>query len=235
MRKTIAAAAAVPALLLAGCFTIKQTEIVPSQLSQAPKGRDVAVSVSGFSAVVTSYIPIYGYETVFVDHGPWHGPRGRRHWGGGHYRTITTETLVPQTQVSDAYLRRAQSLFEDAGFLVRAQKPDYTVEVSFAGPFVTDGERAAEFAWMFLSVLSAEYSTQTWTAQLRIHDANTGRLVLGREYVQKYEHCVWSPLFFIGLVGCTENTFNFMQNWCLGVLTDRAVADATALLANPSK
>lgn len=220
-----------PLFALAGCFTLKQTEIPQVQMSRAPEGRDVKVAVSGFSATVTTYIPVYGYQTVYVDHGPsYYGPR-RRVWHGGHYETTTSETLVPQVNVTDAYLRRAQALMEDSGFLLRAPQPDYTVEATFDGPFVRDDERAVEFAWMFLSVLSAEYSTQTWTAKLRIHDAKTGRVLLSQEYSQKYEDCVWSPLFFIGLAGCTENSPNFMQNWCLGVLTDRVVADATAFLS----
>ena len=221
----------VPLLALAGCFTLKQTEIPQVQMSRAPEGRDIKVAVSGFAATVTTYIPVYGYQTVYVDHGPsYYGPR-RRVWHGGHYETMTSETLVPQVNVTDAYLRRAQSLLEDSGFLLRAPQPDFTVETTFEGPFIRDDERAVEFAWMFLSVLSAEYSTQTWTAKLRIHDAKTGRVLLSQEYSQKYEDCVWSPLFFIGLAGCTENSPNFMQNWCLGVLTDRVVADATAFLS----
>ena len=51
----------VPLALLAGCFTLKQTEVPGVQLSHAPEGRDIRVAVSGFEATVTSYIPIYGY------------------------------------------------------------------------------------------------------------------------------------------------------------------------------
>jgi len=220
-----------PLLALAGCFTLKQTEIPGVQMSRAPEGRDIKVSVTGFAATVTSYIPVYSYQTVYVDHGPRYYGHHRGWYGGGHYQTMTTETMVPQVQATDVYLRRAQQLMEDSGFLLRAPSPDFTVEVTFEGPFVRDDERAVEFAWMFLSVLSAEYSTQTWTAKLRIHDAKSGKVLLSQDYAQKYEDCVWSPLFFIGLAGCTENTPNFMQNWCLGVLTDRVTADATAFMA----
>lgn len=225
----------VPLALLAGCFTLKQTEVPGVQLSHAPEGRDIRVAVSGFEATVTSYIPIYGYQTVYVDHGPYYYGHRRHGWyggyWGGHYETATTETLVPQVSATDAYLRRAKTLLEDAGFLLNAPQQDYKIDVTFGGPMVTDDERAVAFAWMVLSVFSAEYATQTWTAQLRIYDAKTGRVVLSRQYAQKYEDCVWTPLPIIGLAGCTENTPNFMQNWCLGVLTDRVVADATAFLA----
>jgi hypothetical protein len=223
-----------PIALLAGCFTLKQTEMPDVQFSRAPQNRDVSVAVSGFAATITTYTPIYGHQTVFVDNGPYYGPRGRRYYGGGHYRTVTSETFVPQVSASDAYLRHAQTILEDSGFLLRTPSADYTVEVTFGGPFIADGERAVEYAWMFLSLFSAEYATQTWTAKLRIHDSKTGRLLLGQEYVQKYEDCAWSPLFFIGLAGYTENTFNFMQNWCLTALTRRTMADATAFLAKRS-
>ena len=224
-----------PLLLLAGCFTLKQTEQPSFSLARAPEGRDVKVAVAGFAATVTDYVPVFGTQTVYVDRGPYVGRRGGRIWGGGRYETVTSETLVPQTRASDAYLRRAQTRLEDAGFLVRAPQPDYTVEVAFEGPFVRDDERAVACAWMFLSVLSAEYATQTWTATLRVYDAKTGRVLFAREGEQKYEHCVWSPLFFVGLSGCTENTFNFMQNWCLAALTDRMVAEAAAFLATAAR
>ena len=66
-------------------------------MTRAPEGRDVKVALSGFSAILTEYIPVYGYETVYVDRG-WHGhgPRRRGGWYGGHYETATTETLIPQ-------------------------------------------------------------------------------------------------------------------------------------------
>ena len=221
----------VPLFLLAGCFTLKQTEVPNVQMTRAPEGRDIKVSCQGFAATVTTYVPVYSYQTSYVDHGPYYH-HGRRGWyGGGHFQTVTSETLLPQVQASQAYLTRAQNLLEDAGYLLRAPNPDYTVEVTFTGPLVRSDERAVEFAWMFLSVFSAEYSTQTWKADLRIHDTKTGRVVLSQNYTQKFEDCVWSPLFFVGLAGYDENTFNFMQNWCLGVLTDRAIADVTSFLS----
>ena len=59
MKKTILIA---PIVLLAGCFTLKQTEMPSVQFSRAPEGRDVAVAVSGFAATITTYTPVYGYQ-----------------------------------------------------------------------------------------------------------------------------------------------------------------------------
>jgi len=221
------------ALLLAGCFTISQTEMPVSQMTRAPEGRDIKVSLSGFAAILTEYIPVYGYETVYVDRG-WYGRRGPRRrggWYGGHYETATTETLIPQTRANEAYRLRAQATLEENGFLLRASPADYTVDVTFEGPFVSSSETAAEFAWMFCSLLTTEYSVQNWTAKLKIYDSKTGRVLFHEDYSQKYEDLVFSPLFFVGLSGYTENTFTYMQNWCLTALTDRAMASATAFLA----
>ena len=220
-----------PAIMLVGCFTLHRTPQTSVSMTRAPEGRDVKVALSGFAATITEYIPVYGYETVYVD-GGWHGYRGRRGgWYGGHYATATTETLIPQVKASEAFLRRAQAHLEEHGFLLRAAPADYTMDVTFDGPFVTASEQAVEWAWMLCSILSAEYSTQTWTAKLNIYDNKTGRIIFHRDYKQKFEDVVWSPLFFVGLAGYGENTFNYMQSWCLSALTDHVCADATSFLA----
>ena len=221
----------VPVLLVAGCFTIKQTDMPVSQMTRAPEGRDIKVALSGFAATLTEFIPVYGYETVYVDHG-WHGRRGRRGgWYGGHFETATTQAYIPQTRADETFRLRAQAALEENGFLLRATPTDYTVDVTFAGPFVSSSETAAEWAWMLCSVLTTEYSVQTWTAKLKIYDNKTGRVLFHEDYSQKYEDLVFSPLFFVGLAGYTENTFGYMQNWCLTALTDRAMSAATAFLA----
>jgi len=218
------------ALMLCGCFTLHETEPVRVQLSKAPAGADVKIALSGFAATLTEYVPIYGYQTYYVEGGPVWGHHGRRGWYPGHYETATTETLIPKISKTEMFLQRASNMLEDNGFLLRTSPADYNVDVTFEGPFISDDERSVEWAWMLCSVLSAEYSVQTWTAKLRIYDNKTGRVVFTQDYAQRYQNVVWSPLFFIGLSGYTRNTFNYMQCWCLTALTDRAMADATAFL-----
>lgn len=229
-RARLMMAAAVAAVGLTGCFTLHEAEPVTAQMSRLPEGRNVSVALSGFDATITDYVPVYGYETVYVDGGHYHG-RGRHYYHPGHYQTVTTETLVPQIHPTEAFRQRARDLMEDSGFLLRALPADYNVEVTFEGPFITDGQRGVQWAWMLCSVFSAEYSVQTWNAKLRIYDNKTKRVVFTRDYSQKYDNVAWSPIFFIGLAGYTRNSFNAMQSWCLTALTDRMVADATAFLA----
>ncbi len=220
------------ALMLCGCFTWHETPPVQVQMSSLPGNREVKVALSGFAATITEYIPIYGYQTYYVNGGPMWGRHGRRGWYPGHYETATTETLIPKISKTEVFRQRAQNLLEDSGFLLRASPADYNVDVTFEGPFISDDERSVEWAWMLCSVLSAEYSVQNWTAKMRIYDNKTGRVVFSRDYAQKYDNVAWSPLFFIGLAGYTRNTYNYMQSWCLTALTDRAMADATAFLVN---
>ena len=232
MKKIQLAVACACALALCGCFTWHETEPVQVQMSQVPKEREIKVALSGFAATITEYIPVYGSQTYYVHGGPAWGRHGRPYWYGGHYETATTETLIPKVEKTEVVLRLAQNHLEDSGFLLRATPADYNVDVTFEGPFITDDERTLEWVWMLCSVLSAEYSVQTWTAKLRIYDNKTGRVVFTRDYAQKYDNVVWSPLFFVGLAGYTSNTYNYMQSWCLTALTDRAVADATAFLVS---
>ena len=224
----------VPALLavsLTGCFTLDETAYPETALTPLPEGKELSVQLKGFKAVVTEYVPVYGYDTVWVDG----YPRGRYGWVPGHYRTVTSSTYVPQVSESDVFAQRAKTLAESAGFTTMAPQPDYIVETAFGGPYVTDGERSAMALWMLLSGLSADYSVQTWTATLKIYDNKTGKLVFHHDYSQRYEVTVWGPLPILSPAGSSKNTFNAMQSWCLTALTDRVMSDAAAFLVPKAK
>lgn len=219
------------AALLAGCFTVKETEFPASSMTALPKGREVSIKLQGFAASVTDYMSVHSYDTVWV-----HGrPRGRYHWAPGHYATMTSTTYVPQVRQTDFFLDRARTCAEEAGFVTQAQQPDYLVDVAFNGPFVTDSERGVQALWLVLSILSADYSVQTWTAKIKIYDNKTGKMVFHHDYSQRYEVAVWGPLPILSPAGSSKNTYNAMQSWCLTALTDRAMADATAFLASEKR
>ena len=215
---------------LAGCFTFNETPYPETVLTSLAEGKELAIQLQGFAAVVTEYVPVYGYDTLWVDGGP--RPYG---WSRGYYRTVTSATYVPQARESNVFAQRAVTLAESAGFTTKATKPDYIVEVNFAGPSVTDGERGLEAVWAICTLLTADYSVQTWTAHLKIYDNATGKLVFNHEYAQRYEVTVWGPLPLLSPAGATKNTFNAMQSWCLTALTDRTMADAAAFLAPKAK
>jgi hypothetical protein len=217
--------ACIAALSLAGCFTVNETPFPSVSTAAAPANKSINVQLSGFEAAVTTYVPVYGYQTVLSS-----GCGPRRHHRL-HATTIATETYVPQVNNSTAFIDRATDMLEKCGYVLQTTNPKYRIEVKFSGPFVTDGEVAKSAAWSLLTVFTADYGTQTWTARLKIHELATGKVVLFRDYTQKYESLVWGPLPIFSPAGSDKSDYNMMQSWCLTALTDRAMADATAFLS----
>ena len=222
---------AIALALAAGCITLKETPFPQTNLASLPEGKEMSIQLRGFRARFTEYVSVYGYDTVWVEG----RPRGRYGWMPGHYRTVTSSTYIPQVSESDVFAQRAKTHAETAGFTTMAAQPDYIVEAEFGGPFVTDSERGVEALWIVLSLLSADYSVQTWTAALKIYDNKTGKLVFHQDYSQRYEVAVWGPLPILSPVGSSKNTFNAMQSWCLTALTDRVMADVATFLVPKAK
>ena len=218
-------------LAFAGCFTIFESEYPAVEMASAGNA-DIKVQISGFEAAVTTYEVLYGYETSYR----YHHYYGRRHsygyWGPS---TVMTETYVPQTRMTSSYIDRATEILELNGFNPKTEKPEYRIEVKFGGPFVSDGERAAEAAWTIFSLLTADYGVHTWTAKLKIYDVATGKLLMHHDYSERYSALVWGPIPLFSPAGSDKTSTNSMQNWCLMALTDRAMADATAFLAAQAK
>lgn len=229
MKRIIMAAAL--AALGAGCFTVHQSAYPEVTMSRAPEGREIAVQLAGFEATVVSYLPVYGYETVWREHA-YRDRHGRFRDGGLYPATYSTTTYIPQAHLTPAFIERAQDALENAGFAVGLTNAAYRVEVRFTGPAVTDGDRTAEFLWLVCSLLSGDYSAQTWSARLRITEAATGRLLLHRDYSQKYAAAVWGPIPIFSPAAATATDAGVMQTWALSALTDRAMADATRFLAD---
>lgn len=213
------------AVLLAGCFTFDQSEFPSPALTSAPEGKDITVEIAGFDASVTTYLPACGYTTVVE---PYRCGRGRRVlWGS---TTYATTTYLPQVSTTAQFRDRATEALERAGFLTRAPNPRYSVEVTFDGPYATNGENAEMLCWSLLTLFTADRGIQTWNARLRIHDKTTGRLMMEHGYSQTYHATAWGlvPFFSPAAAGTTDAWT--MKAWCLSALTDRAVADATAFL-----
>ena len=226
MKKTIMT---LSLLAFAGCFTIFESEYPAVEMATAGNA-DVKVQLSGFEAAVTTYEVLYGYETSYRYHYGY-----RRHYGYWGPSTVMTETYVPQTRATSAYIDRATEILELNGFNPKTDKPEYRIEVKFSGPFVSDGERAAEAAWTIFSLLTADYGVHTWTAKLKIYDVATGKLLMHYDYSERYSALVWGPIPLFSPAGSDKTSANSMQNWCLMALTDRAMADATAFLSAQAK
>lgn len=223
--KTSIIALAIATALFAGCFTISETEFPSVVQTSIPADKNLSVQLSGFEATVTTYVPVYGYETI-LSSAP--GPRHRRHL---YTTTVATETYIPQVNNTTAFIDRATDTLEKCGYTLQTTQPRYRIDVDFSGPFVSGTESAASFAWLLFTAFTTDYGVQTWTARMKIYDMATGKVCVFKDYTQKYESYVWGPLPIFSPAGSDKSSYNSMQSWCLTALTDRLMADATAFLA----
>lgn len=230
MKRLDKMAATALAALLAGCFTVHRSDFPDVAMTRAPEGREVSVKLAGFEATVVSYLPVYGYETVWQER-VYRDRHGRLRDGGVHPETYSTTSYIPQTHVTTAFIERAQDKLEDAGFVVGLAESDYLVDVRFTGPMRGEDDTLVQCLWLFCSLLSADYGTETWSARLRISDAKTGRVLMHRDYTQKYAAAVWGPIPIFSPAAATATDSGVMQDWVLAALTDRALADATQFLS----
>ena len=214
------------AAVLSGCWTFSTSEYPATQVSQASAATNVTIGVTGFAAMQTLYRDVVGYSTVYVP-----GYYGRYRYRPGYVATVPSSYVVAEAVPTDAFLLRARDLFEKAGYSIGAATPELTVDVVFGGPLVDGGDQAAGLAWMLCTVFFCDYEAVAWTAQLRIRDNRTGKLVFHNDYVQRYETKVFGLIPIFGIGACTETSQGYMQSWCLSALTDRAVADATSFLS----
>lgn len=222
--------AAVGLLGLSGCLAVHQTDYPEVSISAAAANAP-AVALSGFEATVTSYIPVYGYATVW-NSTPGYYHRGHYHAGWAYPETVSTTTYVPQSQKTTAFAEKAQDALETAGYVVTASNAAYTINVKFDGPVVTDGDRTAEVATVILSLLTTDYTCASWSARLKVTENATGRVVFSQNYVQEYSACAIGLIPLFGPLSCEKVQSDYIQGWCLSALTDRTMADVTAFLSS---
>ena len=224
-------AVALAAAALAGCFTIYETEAPQVVLSKV--SGDKKVAVEGFLTTVVSYIPVYSTSTSFIDGGPRYYGRHYRHYAGPGpmLATTQTETLVPQVNTTDAYLKRVQSRLEEAGCILRSAPAQYIVSGEFAGPFDPSGANWRRAGIDLGTGLFAMYDTSSYTLSVKVYEQATGKPLFAQNYEQTYSATGFSPLWIFGMMAYDNITTSYQHSWCLSVLTDRAMADVSSFLA----
>ena len=219
--------------MFAGCWTFEES-VYPETVTTPCGGKDSAattaatftIGVNGFAAVLTEIEAVGGYTTVYVP-----GHHHRHHYEPGYLETVHTVTYLPQRRSTDMFLKRAKDEFEKAGYRLSDGTPDYTVEVEFIGPRVTQEDVSSDILWNLCTLFFCDYAANEWSAKLRVRDNRDGRLVFYHDYTQRYETKVFSLIPILGPEGCSSTTPAAMQSWCLAALTDRVVADVTAYLS----
>jgi len=213
--------------LLAGCFTLSESEFPQVSVPKVPSCREIKLQLAGFEAAMTSYVPIYGYETHMTGYwgGGWYGP--------GYYcypSTVAVTSYVPQVSPDKTFITRASDTLERAGFLLHSNVPDYRAEVQFTGPYESSSESAKNIAWNICTIFTADRVARTWNARLKIYDAKTGKLLESRDFSQEYYVFVWGPIPFFSPLSSEKTNFNYSQSWALTALTDMAIAEISEFL-----
>ena len=215
-------------LVLAGCWTVRETDHAVPPIGSLPSGKETKVRVSGFESTVMTYDTAYTYGTGNV--GGWYDYRGC-YRGGFDMGMYSSTTYIPRVEETKAYLDRATDLLEHAGCIVKAKDPQYGIEVRFDGPFSESGDAWAEAGWLVCTILTADFQAQNWVAKLRIHDLGTGKLLHEKDIVERDEALVWGPIPLISPSTSTRTSSGTMKEKCLSALTDKAVAEAIAFLS----
>jgi len=227
--RTKMVALAFAATVLAGCFTVYETEAPQVVLSKV--SGDKRVAVEGFLTTVVTYIPVYSTSTSFVSGPHYHGRHHRHYVGGPTMATTQTETLIPQVNTTDAYLKRVQSRLEEAGCILRASPAQFIVSGEFAGPFDPPGANWRRAGIDIGTGFFALYDTSTYTLSVKVYEQATGKPLFAQNYEQTYAATGFSPLWLVGMMAYDNITTSFQHSWCLSVLTDRAMADVSAFLS----
>ena len=71
----------------------------------------------------------------------------------------------------------------------------------------------------------------SYTAEVKVYETASGKLMFNRTYKQDYYASGWSPLPIFGIMDFEKVQDSYMQSWCLAALTDRITADVSAWLA----
>ena len=217
-------------LLLAGCWTVRETPPPQAVVTKVPEGKDLTVQVAGFDATVTTYEAAYGYTTV-SGYGPYYDCRGR--YRGSAYGTTTYSTTeyIPHTGLTPVYRDRATDALERAGCIVQAKDPRYRIEVRFDGPFTESGDAWATAGWLVCTIFTADFGAQNWTAKLKVHDLSSGKLIYEKDLMVRDEAVVWGPIPIFSPASASRTSSSVMMDNCLNALTDLAVAEAVSFLA----
>lgn len=219
------------AILLAGCWTVKETEHPQVSVAALPAGKDVRVQLAGFDATVTTYDEAYHYTTMTGWGGPWYGHRGWYRGGGWSTAVGSTVSFVPRTTATSVYRDRATDALECAGFLLKTKDPEYRIEVRFEGPYSESGDGWAAVGWTLCTLFTADYGGATWVAKLRIYESKTGKLLLSRDLSERDEAVVWGPIPLFSPAGSNRTSGGVLKAHCLMALTDRAVAESSSFLS----
>lgn len=218
------------ALLLAGCWTVSETEYPNVQVSRLAKGKNVSVAFAGFEADLQSYLLIEGHESMLTNlEDRVDGPCVKENCDTNKYYCVSST-------VSRRLMNRAAEGMERKGFTILRRDANYTIELKFFGPTGRDYDALKQLGMMICTIFTAEKNYESWSAKLRVYEGNVGKkCVFEKDYTQEYTITAWGPIPIASPACHPQITDTAASSWVLTALTDCAIADASKFLTGETK
>jgi len=211
--------------LLAGCWTISETEYPTVAVKE---GNGVRVKLSNFRTGLTRYRAVEGHEsmsgTEADDVQLAQDPEAHTETSGA-LKVAPSNRLVVRTV---AELKRK-------GFVMDTKKPQYVIELAYKGPVWPENDVWHQAWFGFCTLFTAEDVSVTWSAQLKVRDGATNKLLYKKDFDQTYDVTAWGPIPVGSPAFCGKASSVGANSWALTALTDQAVADAAAFIAGRGK
>jgi len=212
-------------LLLAGCWTLSETEY-PS-VSVTPSN-GIRVKLQNFRTGVYHYSPVEGHESMS-------GTEPDEILVGQDRQTQTDVSWRLQFSASGRLVSRVVAELKRKGYVIDTKKPQYVIELKFSQPALPEYDVLRQVCYGLCTLFTAENMVLTRTAYLKVRDGETDKVLYSKDFDQTYDVTVWGPIP-VASPACSEKvSYDGANSWALTALTDQAVADATAFIAGRGK
>ena len=218
------------AVFLSGCWTVSETEFPAVTTTAAPSGKSVIVQLANFRTGMYDYKMVEDHETMQGKADP---EEVKKEFQQSHVDSSMSWML--QQSASGSLASRAMVELKRQGYVVDPKRAKYMIEVAFDGPVLPDYDGLRLCGYYLCTLFTAENSKVTWSAKLNVREANTDESLFEKDYTQEYAITTWGPLPLLSPCFSLKTSGVYVNSWALTALTDLAIADATAFIANREK
>lgn len=218
------------AAVLSGCWTISETEYPVVSTTAAPSGKSVVVKLANFRTGVYNYKFVEDHETM---QGAADPSTVKREFQQAFVDSSMSWML--QSSASGSLVSRAMTELMRQGYTIDPDKAKYQIEIAFKGPVWPEHDVLRQWGYYLCTLFTADNAKVTWSAQLQVRNAETDECLFSKDYTQEYEVMAWGPLPFLSPCFSLKTSVTHVNSWALTALTDVAIADASAFIANREK
>jgi len=215
----------VASTLLSGCWTVSETEFPTVSV---PEGKGVRVRLTNFRTGVYDYCPVEGHESMSTN-------EVDELLIGQDRATQTDVSWMMQYSASGRLVSRTVAELKRKGYEINRKNPQYVIEVKFSGPRFPDHDVARQLGYALCTLFTAENMVVIWTAELKVRDGATNKVLFEKSFEQTYDVVIWGPIPIASPACSTKVSYDGANSWALTALNDRVIAEATAFIAGRAK